>query len=377
MAAAKGMLPLTNQEQLEVIVLLLSDTDAEVRESCVSTLGALDLSTIIDIPTNEAAPAEVLGFLCVWERSTPEILEAAVFNPSTPDAALIHLAGQTTDPGVIESISLRQQSMIRTPEIIDAILANPARTIEAERRALEIRNEFFEKEFGARIVAEEHRARQEAAAEVISAPTITVNSIEDLVSLGLIEPASDADNAIIAEYEAEFGPFESTPPAQFEQIDMDALMATFHPEELQVAPDRLPVFQQIAIMSIKDRVLLGIRGTREARLILIRDPNRIVASSVMRNPRITEQEIEQVASIRTVPEEVLRQIGQSRAWTRSYTVVHALVRNPRTPIAISLGLLGRIQTKDLRILSTNKNIPDVIRTSAGRLYLKRSGGASG
>ena len=47
----------------------------------------------------------------------------------------------------------------------------------------------------------------------------------------------------------------------------------------------MPVFQQIALMSIKDRVMLAIKGTREARLILVRDPNRIVAAAVSHEVR--------------------------------------------------------------------------------------------
>jgi len=132
------------------------------------------------------------------------------------------------------------------------------------------------------------------------------------------------------------------------------------------------VFQQIALMSVKDRIMLAIKGTREARMILVRDPNRIVASAVLRNPRLTDGEIEYIASVKTVPEEVLRQIGHNRAWAKSYLVIHNLVRNPRTPVPTSLGFLNRILTKDLRMLSSNKNIPDVIRTSASRLYIKRS-----
>jgi hypothetical protein len=137
--------------------------------------------------------------------------------------------------------------------------------------------------------------------------------------------------------------------------------------------DRMPVFQQIALMSVKDRVLLAIKGTREARMVLVRDPNKMVAAAVLRNPRLTDSEVESIASIRSVPEDVLRQIGQNRAWTKSYTLIHNLVKNPRTPIAIALGFLNRIQTRDMRALSSNKNIPDVIRQTAYRLYLKRSG----
>ena len=119
--------------------------------------------------------------------------------------------------------------------------------------------------------------------------------------------------------------------------------------------------------------MLAIKGTREARMILIRDPNRMVAGAVLRNPRLTDAEIESIAAVKTVPEDVLRQIGQNRAWTRSYSVIHNLVRNPRTPIGISLNFINRVQSRDLRALSLNKNTPDVIRQTAYRMYLKRSG----
>jgi hypothetical protein len=126
-------------------------------------------------------------------------------------------------------------------------------------------------------------------------------------------------------------------------------------------------------MSIKERVMLAIKGTREARMILVRDPNKVVAGAVLRNPRLTDTEIESIASFKSVPEDVLRRIGQNRAWTRSYVVIHNLVRNPRAPIASSLGFINRIQLRDLRALSQNKNVPDVIRQTANRLYLKRAG----
>ena len=96
-------------------------------------------------------------------------------------------------------------------------------------------------------------------------------------------------------------------------------------------------------------------------MILIRDPNRLVSAAVIRNPRVSENEVESITAMKTVPEEVLRLIASSRSYTKSYVIIHNLVRNPKTPIAVSMGFLNRIQTKDLRQLSTNKNVPDVIR----------------
>jgi len=369
------MFPLTNEEMLESLVALSSDDSADIRAAAAETIETLKPEWFITLASDAAAPADVLGFLCVWPRAPREIVEAAVFNRSTPDAALARLAALSRDPGIIEAVSLKQQSLIRSPAIIEAILANPDRTPEAERRAREVREEFFEKRFGARLVAEEQRAQAEAeaaarAVEEARKSTVAIEGIEDLVRLGLVDEG--IDDSFIAEYEAEYGPFDSSMPAAELQHDIQQAINEVQTIEGSVSPERLPVFQQIAMMSIKDRVMLAIKGTREARLILIRDPNRVVAGAVLRNPRLTDMEIENISSIKTVPEDVLRQIGQNRSWTRSYTVIHNLVRNPRTPIAQSLGFLNRIQTRDMRALSTNKNIPDVIRTTAARLYIKRS-----
>ena len=353
------------------------DEDEEVRTAAAQTVETLDRQAFIASAGDPNASIDLLGFMCVWARAPRELLEALVFNRSTPDLALAQLASRTNDPAVLEAISLKQQSLIRAPQIIEAILLNPIRTPEAERRAREVREEFFDKQFGAQMIAGEQRVRDESEAgarakEEAAGGTVLISGIEDLLRLGLIEEG--IDDSLVSEYEAEFGPFDVSPSSFEERLDIQRLVdnaATDGLEGIDVAPDRLPVFQQVAMMSIKDRVMLAIKGTREARVILVRDPNRIVACAVLRNPRVTDMEIEQISALKSVPEEVLRQIGHSRMWTRSYGVILNLARNPRTPISVSLGFINRIQTRDLKGLSTNKNIPDVIRTTAGRMWIKR------
>jgi hypothetical protein len=118
---------------------------------------------------------------------------------------------------------------------------------------------------------------------------------------------------------------------------------------------------------------LAMKGDREARGILVRDSNRVVASAVINNPRITDQEVENIAAMRTVTDEVLRLISMNRSWARSYPIIHNLVRNPRTPIPTVMGILPRIRTKDLVNLSQNRNVSDAIRRQAVRLSQTRSG----
>jgi hypothetical protein len=124
--------------------------------------------------------------------------------------------------------------------------------------------------------------------------------------------------------------------------------------------------QKVAGLNVAQRMTLAMKGSREERAVLIRDPNKIVAVAVLSSPKLSETEVESIAKMANVSDEILRMIGFSRAWTKNYAVVHALVKNPKTPVAISMNLLSRLSDKDLRNLSTNRNIPDVLRNTARR-----------
>ena len=122
--------------------------------------------------------------------------------------------------------------------------------------------------------------------------------------------------------------------------------------------------QRIAAMSPAARMARAMKGTREERAILVRDPNRIVAIAVLSSPKITQTEVESIAKMANVSEDILRVIGNTRAWLKSYTIVSALTKNPKTPLGISLNLLSRLVEKDLKMLSTDRNIPEVLRFAA-------------
>ena len=86
---------------------------------------------------------------------------------------------------------------------------------------------------------------------------------------------------------------------------------------------------------------LAMKGGREERLILVRDTNKVVALGVLRNPRMQDDDVEFIARMRNISEEVLRQIARTRDWTKSYSVINVLpypkllrtVRKPRLKIS--------------------------------------------
>jgi hypothetical protein len=371
------MLPLAQNDLLEVLVALTSSDDAQIATAATETLKTESAGDLLIAASAQDTAPTVLAYLATQPDAKPEVYEATILNTNTPDQALARLAATTAHSSLLELITINQQRLVRCPAIIDAILGNPAVSGEAERRARETRKEFFEKERGARQIADELRARgQTAAAEFFEAAELTTAagelSLDDawLIAQHIEVSDDDLDEAWLPaeRYEELISETAADAAANVQRIIENERL-----EKGEVSTERVSLIRRIMFMNTKDRMKLAMKGDREARSILIRDSNKVVCSAVVNNPRITEQEIENIAAMRTVSDEVLRLISMNRSWARSYPIIHNLARNPRTPIPTAMNILNRIRTKDLVNLSQNRNVSETVRRQAYRLQQARSG----
>ena len=131
-------------------------------------------------------------------------------------------------------------------------------------------------------------------------------------------------------------------------------------------PRTAGALQKIAGLTIPQRLALAMKGTREERAILIRDSNKLISLGVLSSPKLTETEVESFARMTSVSEEIPRAIASTRSWVKSYAICVALVKNSKTPLAISMNLLSRLNDKDLQRLSIDRNVPEVLRSTARR-----------
>jgi hypothetical protein len=137
---------------------------------------------------------------------------------------------------------------------------------------------------------------------------------------------------------------------------------------------RLSGTQELAAMSFPQRLKCAVKGTREQRAILIRDPNKLICASVLSSPKVSVPEVEAFAKMQNVSEDVLRIIGQNRAWLKSYGVILALTKNPKTPLAMSMQLMNRLTTKDLAKLSVDRNVPEALRIQSRKKVVANQSG---
>ncbi|MCU1246264.1 MAG: hypothetical protein JWN02_2174 [Acidobacteria bacterium] len=328
---ARGFLPLPQEELLAVMAFLAISDDEEIARLAGESLAEMPPQVVMAFARNEAvAPRELINLA----RGTRDdaVLESLIRNRGFPDQAIIELARQGA-ANVQEVIVINQARIIRTPAILDALLENPRLTADVRRRALETREEFFDKKARAQQVADEAAEEEELA-------NISLEAIADLLEKAALEP--DA-------------------PTVLELSEAD-----------RSDPKKLSLLTRILAMNVSEKVQLAFKGDKSVRMILVRERNRLVSSSTMRNPRMTENEVEMIAGMRNVEEEVLRLIGMKREWVSKYPIAIALVRNPKAPVGVVLPLINRLTLRDLKGLKDDKGVSEAVRTAAKRLFLARS-----
>lgn len=136
-------------------------------------------------------------------------------------------------------------------------------------------------------------------------------------------------------------------------------------------PKRQTLLERVNAMSPSEKIKAALTGNMEERMLLIRDSNKLVARAVLGSPKLTDQEIENFASMKNVTEEVLRLIATNRKFMKNYAVARQLLNNPRTPIDVGLHLLPRMNDRDLKGVMLNKGIAETIRSSVMRLMKQK------
>jgi hypothetical protein len=330
---ARGFLPLPQEELVAVLAYLSGSEDEEIANAARASIGDLPASLMMSFTTNESGDPGHLARLMSWSND-PVVLEALIRNRAVPDDAVTALAQRAEGP-VQDVIVINQARILRTPGILDALLANPQISPDVRRRVAETREEFFDKK--ARI------ARIELPPGLPLEPDIGDDVPDEIVQL--IEKAEDP------EYQ-----HNVTPPLPPTEVD----------------EKKKAIWVQIQNMTVAQKVMLAFRGDKMVRMLLVRERNKLVCGATMRNPRMTENEAETIAGLRNVDEEVLRILSTRRDWMSKYPIILALTRNPKAPIGVVLPLINRLALRDLKFLRDDRGVTEVVRATAKRCYITRT-----
>jgi len=324
--AARGLLPLGIEDRLRTLLALGRDADGEIAEEARRSLVRVspdEWGLLFDLVSLTASEIEALASV----TEDAGVLEQIVRNPDTPSAVLAGIA-KTASGSVQEALVVNQRRLLADSEVLDALESNPGLTADSRRLLREMREEFFEKV--------ERRARLEREASEREAAA-----------------AAEAAEAEAAEAGAEAAA-GGAPAGEEEELSEEKRMA---------------LHQRLAYMTVAQRIDAATKGTREERRVLITSVLKPVWDAVLKSPFLTDVELEAFASMRNVDEEVYRRMAAKPDWVRKYAVVLALVRNPKVPPEVGMGLVKFLRIRDLKTTMSDRSLPEAVRVTARKLYI--------
>ena len=323
-AAARGAVPIPPAELIRVQVYLAGSGMAAVAATACASLKEKESSEVVGAITAKDCRVEVLEWFACRREKDPDVMAALVRNPATPVAVLIEAAGRL--PGdTMERVLDNQVRLLASPDLVEALAANPALDGAARTRLHDIQTELERR--ASRRAREAVRPPEPLPAEVAADPDLPVAS-----------PAAQKD-AEVTEVEEE---------------------------------QEAEVIVRIMNMGVPEKITLALKGNKEERSILIRDPVKVVSMAVIKGPKLTDSEAETIASMRNVSEDVIRYISESREWLKNYGVVVALCKNSKTPVRKAQILMNRLNNRDLKMLGADRNISEAVRTLARRFFTART-----
>ena len=108
------------------------------------------------------------------------------------------------------------------------------------------------------------------------------------------------------------------------------------------------VWDRIRGLSQMEKLLLAVKADRSERALLLQDNDPRVLLSILRNPRITVEEVARLAKSSFLNYQIADVIVKTGQWMASHDVRVGLVNNAKTPPAFALKILPTLPVPELR-----------------------------
>ncbi len=331
-----GSLPVPPLDLLQGLAhAVFKDTAHATR--ALETLMGIPESFLANAILGPVQPPDPLGLILIY-RKEPDLLETALLHESLT-AAWVERAVPSL-PGPVLEIPLNNQVFwLQRPVILDLLECHPEAEYSVKRRVNEFRRDVL------RLIP--HEVAQERL-EII-----------DEVEAGRLDRAWSELPLPKAQPDEEPG---------LEPFSVETVRRLVAQETGEDIPQRLA--QRVHKLQTNQKIILALKGGKEERTLLVREPNRLIQVNVVRNARVTEGEVAVIAQMRTINEEVMRIITSNRDWMKKYPIVKAAVLNPKTPLPLALKFFKRLIDQDLKYLEKDRGVAEILRREVSR-YLSQ------
>lgn len=388
---ARGTVPLPPRELVILQYHFQQDSDAEVRAESTQSLAGIPANILRTILGSDIPPA-ILDFFGHRLPGNRELLETLIINRRTPDETVAFLAASEKDEYILEMIANNQERVVRHSLIAREIFQSRhvPRTIKERLKGF-LKTTFPVQgdEAGEKPPAIEpaQPARGEPGTGLeptvpdLAPPEAEMIDLEQKIApppLVLetapppvpVPPGQTPDHKTqVVEVEGEWNDMidlaEEISKIKLPQELMEEGQREINEEE------RKSLSTKLLTMTVSEKIKLALLGNKEARVLLIRDSNKMVSAAVVKSPKLQDDEIIKIAQMRNVADEILRIVAANKEWTKHYAVKKALVENPKTPVQSSFRFLSLLRDSDLKSIARSKNVPSAVQAQARRLVQQK------
>ncbi len=314
LAAARGALPLAGKDLLSVLFFLCRSSDVEIKTSAVKTLRQMPVTILTPLCKDESLHPQLLELMARARMADGDLMGAVIMHPSVSLKTLLYLADKA-GPEVLERLAGHQNMLAEHPEVVEAIITNPAAP-----KALKYK-------------------------------------------LGWQDPESNT------------GPEQDPEAAEVDedgrsQTEVEALME-------EASREGMSKYQIALELKVAEKIKMALTGDKEWRTIMMKESNKLVQAAVMKNPRISDGEVLMVAKTRTSSDDLIRMILLNKDWVKSYEIKKALLIHPKTPPPKALRFITYLTMKDLKELAKSRQISSIVVNAIRKelqMRIKKSGG---
>jgi len=181
----------------------------------------------------------------------------------------------------------------------------------------------------------------------------------------------------------EFGPQKGFLLQVMEKLDvlkanLDKLLEPVKEEVTNVEEERvekrsrLTIQQKLRKMTPTERGIFATKADKHTRSVMIRDHEPLVIMFLLKNPRLTRQEVVEISKVKAINYQAIQIILGNKQWVQVEEIRYNLVMNPKTPLQIVLKILSSLNMKHIREIAKNHNMKTQIKQAALRLVVSRS-----
>ncbi|NLH48452.1 MAG: hypothetical protein GX444_07595 [Myxococcales bacterium] len=379
---ARSLMPMVTRDLVGALYFLSADEDKRIRAAARKSLVDLPRELLAPVLAEKLSP-KILHWFALRSLPDAKLYETITLNRETADETIAYLAATRSEESLLNIISNNQARLLRSPDILRALLNNDATPVDISERV----RSFVEMTTGQPIEELLRETEPEAAAESAVTEEAAANAAalfdEETTETTSEVPAApeaggektDIDSPDLGDMVED----ELPPDFDLDQLEKEVFASSedfaadflVEPEQELSAEQRQTMTNRIRKMTVLEKMKLGMKGNIEARQILIKSANKMVQECVLRNPGITIEEVIKMAKDKTMREDLIRVITLNKEWTKSYTVVHQLCWNPKTPLITSMKYLQRLNMRDLQSIAKSKQVPGILAIQARKLALEK------